>query len=68
MFCGTVSVCACWLGVCTEGCQLSTCRIVYISDPAFSEPIQLCVYGVLGTANSVLGHCSWTTVALPVTV
>ena len=28
MLCGTVS--ASWLGVCTEGCQLSPCRIVYI--------------------------------------
>ena len=29
MFCGTVS--ACWLGVYTEGCQLSPCNIVYIT-------------------------------------
>ena len=33
MFCGTVSLSACWLGVCTEGCIF-----VHHSDPGFSEP------------------------------
>ena len=53
VFCGTVSVSACWLGVCIEGYQLRLCSILYII--VFLDSVSLAVcYGVLGTANSVL--------------
>ena len=58
MFCGTVSVSACWLGVCTEGCQLSPCSSLYIIVILDSVSLTVCLW------CSVDCEFSWTTVAL----
>ena len=40
----SMSVSAGWLGVCTEGCQLSPCRIVYIIVILDSVSLAVCLW------------------------
>ena len=38
-----LTVRACWLGVCIDGCQLSTCRILYIIVNLDSVSLAVCL-------------------------